>query len=95
MTGEFPATITIPAGSSLADTRKQLVLRTFASTSGDLVKTGKIVGITPDDVRAEISALLRTNGAAAPVAAGPGAEKMRANRATAPAPAPKGKAKKK
>ena len=56
----------------LADARKQLVLRTFASTSGDPVATAKIVGISPDEVRAEISALLHTNGAAAPAAAGPG-----------------------
>ncbi|MEO8578013.1 MAG: sigma 54-interacting transcriptional regulator, partial [Gemmatimonadales bacterium] len=93
MTGEFPVTITMSAGSSLADTKKHLVLRTFASTGGDLVKTGKIVGITPDDVRSEISALLRTNGASVPVVAGPGSEKMRATRA--PVAAPKGKVKKK
>ncbi|HEX2724120.1 MAG TPA: sigma 54-interacting transcriptional regulator, partial [Gemmatimonadaceae bacterium] len=64
MSGEFPATITMPAGASLADTRKQLVLRTFASTSGDVLKTGKIVGISADEVKTEISALLHlpTNG---------------------------------
>ncbi len=65
-TGEFPAAMTVPAGASLADTRKQLVLRTFASTSGDAVRTGKIVGITPDEVRAEIEKLLHTNGEKSP-----------------------------
>ncbi|MEO5590045.1 MAG: sigma-54 dependent transcriptional regulator, partial [Gemmatimonadaceae bacterium] len=54
--------MTIPAGSSLADARKQLVLRTFASTSGDPARTAKIVGISPAEVRAEIAALIRTNG---------------------------------
>jgi hypothetical protein len=61
LSGETPA-MTVPAGASLADTRKQLVLRTFASTSGDAVRTAKIVGISPDEVRDEIAALLQTNG---------------------------------
>src|SRR5688500_5304474 len=39
--GEFPSAMTIPAGTSLADTRKQLVLRTFASTSGDATRTAR------------------------------------------------------
>jgi hypothetical protein len=38
------------------------VLRTFASTKGDTARTAKIVGISPDDVKAEITSLLRTNG---------------------------------
>jgi transcriptional regulator with PAS, ATPase and Fis domain len=62
MSGEIPAPMTVPAGASLADTRRQLVLRTFASTSGDAVRTAKIVGISPEEVREEISALIRTNG---------------------------------
>ena len=65
-TGEFPAPITIPAGTSLADTRKQLVLRTFASTGGDAARTARIVGITPDEVREEIEKLLHTNGGGKP-----------------------------
>ena len=65
MTGEFPTHMTVPANATLADTRKQLVLRTFASTSGDAMRTAKIVGITPDEVRSEIAALIRTNGGAA------------------------------
>ena len=61
MSGEMPA-ITMPAGASLADARKQLVLRTFATANGDLARTAKIVGISADEVRAEISAMLHTNG---------------------------------
>jgi DNA-binding NtrC family response regulator len=61
-TGEYPAAMTVQPGATLADTKKQLVLRTFASTSGDAVRTGKIVGISPEDVREEIARLLRTNG---------------------------------
>jgi DNA-binding NtrC family response regulator len=94
MSGEFPAAITLPAGSSLADTRKQLVLRTFATTGGDAVKTGKIVGISPDEVRTEIQAMLHVNGASK--SGGEQAavtEKVRAPRMPAPA-APKSKVKK-
>lgn len=61
MSGEMPA-ISMAAGSSLADARKQLVLRTFATANGDLARTAKIVGISADEVRAEISAMLHTNG---------------------------------
>ena len=55
--------MTVPPGASLADTRRQLVLRTFASTSGDYARTATIVGIPPDDVRAEIASLLNGNAA--------------------------------
>jgi hypothetical protein len=55
--------MTVPEGASLADTKKQLVLRTFASTSGDANRTAKIVGISPEDVLSEIASLIRTNGA--------------------------------
>jgi len=60
--GESAPPMTVPEGASLADTRKQLVLRTFASTSGDAVRTAKIVGISPEEVRAEIASLVRANG---------------------------------
>ncbi len=75
MAGEASTVMTVPEGASLADTKKQLVLRTFASTSGDVARTAKIVGISPEDVRVEIASLVRTNGAhsaeaSAPVGAG-------------------------
>jgi DNA-binding NtrC family response regulator len=60
---EVNASITVPPGATLADTRRQLVLRAFASTNGDYARAATIVGITADDVRAEIASLL--NGAAA------------------------------
>jgi DNA-binding NtrC family response regulator len=66
--------MTVPEGASLADTKKQLVLRTFASTNGDAARTAKIVGISPEDVRSEIAALIRTNGGSHPAdAAAPAA----------------------
>jgi two-component system response regulator HydG len=60
---EIPMPITVPPGATLADTRRQLVLRAFASTNGDYTRAATIVGMTPADVRAEISSLL--NGTAA------------------------------
>jgi len=45
--GETPTSITVPAGATLADTRRQLVLRAFASTNGDYARTAfKNLGIT-------------------------------------------------
>jgi len=84
-TGEFATAISVPPGATLADTRRQLVLRAFASTNGDYARTATIVGMNPADVRAEIASLLNgrsdtstgVNGAA---------------RATKPAEAPAGKA---
>ena len=62
MAGEVSTPMTVPEGASLADTRRQLVLRTFASTSGDAVRTAKIVGISVEEVRAEIASLVKSNG---------------------------------
>jgi DNA-binding NtrC family response regulator len=62
--GELPATVTITVGSTAAEARQQLVLRTFASTSGDASRTGKMLGISEGEVRGELIALLerRTAG---------------------------------
>ena len=62
MAGESAPPMTVPEGASLADTKRQLVLRTFASTRGDAARTAKIVGISPEDVKNEIASLIRTNG---------------------------------
>ncbi len=65
--GDVPMSITVPPGATLADTRRQLVLRAFASTNGDYARAATIVGMTPADVRAEIASLLNgTAGAAQP-----------------------------
>jgi two-component system response regulator HydG len=57
--GETQSPVTIPVGSTMADARRQLVLRTFASTGGDLERTAKVVGLPADEIRSELSALLR------------------------------------
>ena len=69
---ETSATITLQPGATLAETRRQLVLRAFASTNGDYTRTATIVGMSPADVRAEIASLLNGNGtASAPPAKAP------------------------
>jgi DNA-binding NtrC family response regulator len=85
------AAITIPPGATLADTRRQLVLRTFASTNGDYTRTATVVGMTPADVRAEISSLLNGKAGDGQVAGGTanGAQRV-AKPAGSPAPAGKG-----
>ncbi|HKN57289.1 MAG TPA: sigma-54 dependent transcriptional regulator [Gemmatimonadaceae bacterium] len=74
-TGEFPTAMTVPPGATLADTRRQLVLRAFASTNGDYTRTATIVGMAPADVRAEIASILngRPAEATTPAAATNGA----------------------
>ena len=68
---ETPASITLQPGATLADTRRQLVLRAFASTNGDYTRTATIVGMSPADVRAEIASLLNGNGGPAAAAKPP------------------------
>lgn len=87
-TGEFAAAISVPPGATLADTRRQLVLRAFASTNGDYARTATIVGMNPADVRAEIASLL--NGRSDTVAASTAVNGTA--RVAKPAEAPAGKA---
>ncbi len=83
-------TLTVPPGATLADTRRQLVLRAFASTNGDYARTATIVGMTPGDVRAEIASLL--NGNAGDGAVSTGAVNGAQRSAKPGEPAPTGKA---
>ena len=59
---EVSTAISVPPGATLADTKRQLVLRAFASTNGDYARTATIVGMTPADVRSEIASLLNGHG---------------------------------
>ena len=55
--------LTISVGSTtVADARRQLVLKTFASTDGDVGRTAKLAGVSADEVRREILALLDVGG---------------------------------
>ena len=92
MSGDTPASVSIPVGSTVADARRQLVLKTFASTGGDVGRTAKMLGLGEPDVRGELLALVNgASGAAAGAAFTPthnGAadtEKRAARRADTPA----------
>jgi DNA-binding NtrC family response regulator len=102
--GEMPAALTIPVGATAAEARQQLVLRTFASTSGDPARTGKVLGLSEQEVRSELLSLLngagapaRSSGAEAPQAAASASRPPKRSEATAApnrAPAKKTTAKK-
>ncbi|HVE71951.1 MAG TPA: sigma-54 dependent transcriptional regulator, partial [Thermoanaerobaculia bacterium] len=88
--GDTPSAVSIPIGSTAADARRQVVLRTFASTGGDAARTARILGVATADVHTELLALL--NGVAAvatpAAAAGNGAgdvDKRAARRVETPA----------
>ncbi|HEU4643586.1 MAG TPA: sigma-54 dependent transcriptional regulator [Gemmatimonadaceae bacterium] len=61
-TGEVPAVVTLPAGATLADAKRQLVLRSFSLTGGDAERTAKMLGMDVADVRSELAALVGGNG---------------------------------
>jgi DNA-binding NtrC family response regulator len=54
---EASSSVTIAVGSSMADAQKLLVLRTFASSNGDVERAAKVLGMSVDDVRREIIAM--------------------------------------
>jgi hypothetical protein len=72
--GEMPTALTIPMGATAAEARQQLVLRTFASTSGDAARTGKVLGLSEQEVRTEMLSLLTSNGGGASVKDSNGAQ---------------------
>jgi DNA-binding NtrC family response regulator len=59
-----PTSVTIPVGATVSDARQQLVLRTFASTDGDVARTAKVLGVTADEVRRDVQSLLNSDGPA-------------------------------
>ena len=50
--------VTLPVGSSMADARRQLALRTFAQFSGDMVKAASTLGLKESQLRDELLALI-------------------------------------
>jgi DNA-binding NtrC family response regulator len=61
-TGEVSSSVTIQVGATVSNARKQLVLRTFASTGGDADRTAKLLGVSAEDVRADLIALINADG---------------------------------
>jgi len=68
MAPEVQSSVTIAVGSSMADAQRQLVLRTFASANGDPERTAKMLGMSADDIRRELRALLDGTPTSAPPA---------------------------
>src|SRR5918912_1833119 len=62
--GDTPTSVSIPVGSTVADARRELILKTFASTGGDVGKTARIVGVAEGEVRGELLALINAAGSA-------------------------------
>ena len=56
--GLTPTSVTIPVGASATEGRRQLALQTFASTSGDIERTAKLLGIAADDARRDLLSFL-------------------------------------
>ena len=70
---EVPSTVTIQVGATVSDARRQLVLRTFTSTGGDSERTAKLLGVSVDDVRSDMIALINGSGGDGTNGSGPGA----------------------
>ena len=74
---EMPAALTIPVGATAAEARRQLVLRTFASTAGDAARTGKVLGLSERGRACRAAHAVRTaraDASPAPAPADNGAE---------------------
>jgi len=69
MGGDVSSVVAIPVGASLADARRQLVIRTFASTGGDHARTARMLGVTADELRSELEQFVREKEPARPGAA--------------------------
>jgi len=80
------ASISVPPGATLADTRRQLVLRAFASTNGDYARTANMVGMAPGDVRAEIASLLNGSDGAGNSGTANGVQRVARPAESQPAP---------
>ena len=53
--------VTVSVGESAQDARRQLVLKTLASTGGDFVRASKMLGMGESEIRADLAAII-TNG---------------------------------
>jgi DNA-binding NtrC family response regulator len=70
---ENQSAVTLSVGATLADARRQLLLRTFSSTGGDIPRTARTLGISEGEVRGELGSLIgqgkvEANGAVKPAA---------------------------
>ena len=59
---EVPTAVTLQVGASMADARRRMVLSTLASNHGDVVRASKMLGLTVDEIKRELQALLTGGG---------------------------------
>jgi len=57
-----PPALTMTVGTTVADAKRQLILKTFASADGDIARTAKLAGISEEEVRGELLALIEGHG---------------------------------
>ena len=58
---EVASSVTIAIGATVSDARRQLVLRTFSSTAGDIGRTAKLLGVSEADVRRDLTAMIEVS----------------------------------
>src|SRR4051812_10923274 len=63
---EVPSSVTIPVGATMSDARRQVVLRSFASTNGNVERTAKLLGVHVEEVRRDLLALIESDGNGGP-----------------------------
>jgi DNA-binding NtrC family response regulator len=80
---DVPSSVTIQVGATMSDARKQLVLRTFASTGGDVERTAKVLGVDAEEVRRDLLGLINGTGSEGN-GAGPGEPDPRAGKKPPP-----------
>ncbi len=73
MSGDVGGSVTIQVGSSMAEARRLLTLRTFASTGGDHVRTAKMLGLDPVELEGELTQMLRKSSGSSASGGGAGA----------------------
>ncbi len=93
--GEVPGPLTLAVGSTMADARRQLALRTVAATNGDFARAASTLGMSVGDLRAELASVLRDGGGDGISPSAPPARAKPKPKPSRPAPPPaKGKARK-
>jgi DNA-binding NtrC family response regulator len=56
------ATVTLPAGSTVADARRHIALRKLADTGGDVDRAAQLAGMSSTELRREVMTLLEGSG---------------------------------
>jgi two-component system response regulator HydG len=57
------STLTLPAGSTMAEARRHIVVRKFADAGGDLVRAAQLAGMPESEMRAELLKIVGGDGA--------------------------------